>query len=133
MERKRKIEVVWEGPSVVKYKVTDTLRMESVGAGVGMSEEEVRELVSRPAGSKYALEEITGALNWVRRAMMSELGTEITIAPDCTRCRRPLSTHTPDTVCVAEEVDGACHEARGKRAHSACKTQSAAWRLRQTL
>ena len=97
--------MVWEGPSVVKYKVTDTLRMESVGAGVGMSEEEVRELVSRPAGSKYALEEITGALNWVRRAMMNELGTEITIAPDCTRCRRPLSTHTPDTVCVAEEVE----------------------------
>ena len=97
--------MVWEGPSVIKYKVTDTLRMESVGAGVGMSEEEVRELVSRPAGSKYALEEITSALNWVRRAMMNELGTEITIAPDCTRCRRPLSTHTPDTVCVAEEVE----------------------------
>ena len=29
----------------LKYKVTDTLRMESVGAGVGLSEEEVQELV----------------------------------------------------------------------------------------
>ena len=67
--------------------------MDGQGEEFEMTEDLAREVAGRLPGARYSEEEVRGAINWARHAMRREIGEEINIAPDCIRCRRPLSTH----------------------------------------
>ena len=69
-----------------------------------MTEDLAREVAGRLPGARYSEEEVRGAIAWARNAMAREIGDEINIAPDCIRCRHPLSTHPQNQPCQAEEV-----------------------------
>ena len=81
--------------------------MDGQGEECEMTEDLAREVAGRLPGARYSEEEVRGAINWARHAMRHEIGEEINIAPDCIRCRRPLSTHPQNKPCQAEAIEDA--------------------------